>query len=100
MTPIEIIDELVYWMYTVNSEWEPQNEYHSEWQLALLKARERINKECTVQMSTDDNTYNIPYWLVEEFKEDNAKFEEFQEETDSWYELCDRFDSKYSQYQV
>lgn len=39
---LDLIDKHIYWLSVVNKEWEPQEEYHSEWQLSLMKLRKDV----------------------------------------------------------
>lgn len=39
---LDLIDKHIYWLSVVNTEWEPQEEYHSEWQLSLMKLRKDV----------------------------------------------------------
>ena len=39
---LDLIDKHIYWLSVVNTEWEPQEEYHSEWQLSLMKLRNDV----------------------------------------------------------
>lgn len=73
MTPIEIIDQMI--------EELPDD---SSWRIALCEtvlkeARERIMNECSVLMYDNDNSfsnipYNIPFIILDSFKEENEKF--------------------------
>ena len=94
MTPIEIIDQMIKEMPD-----DPVTEKESGKYDALQEVRERILNECTVRLSDGDNTYDIPYSLADEF---NTVLNEWvpEEETEEWYDWCDNFDSKYSQYKV
>lgn len=60
---IEIIDEMIYWMSICNEEWEPQEEYYSEWQIALKKAKSRIQS-----LQDTDEWISVEERLPEEWK--------------------------------
>ena len=94
MTPIEIIDQMIKDMPD-----DPVWQIIMWKYIALQEVRDRILNECTVRLSDGDNTYDIPYSLADEF---NTVLNEWvpEEETEEWYDWCDNFDSKYSQYKV
>lgn len=100
MTPTEILEEII-----EERKYELKNcksIFYRLWidmQMDILKrAKERIEKECTILLSDWDNSYNIPYYLQKKFEKDMVC--EFQEDSDWWYDWCDEFDKKYSKYKI
>ena len=50
------------------------------------------------EVSDWDNTYRIPYNLLEEFEKNSTN--PHKEHSDEWYEWCCEFDNKWGNYQV